>query len=37
MGIIKDMDQFDFVDFGIDDIVRSKFVKDYLIAKYKNG
>jgi phosphate starvation-inducible protein PhoH len=37
MNIIQKMDAFDFVDFGIDDIVRSKFVKDYLIAKYRNG
>ena len=37
MAIIQEMDAFDFVDFGIEDIVRSKFVKDYLIAKYKHG
>lgn len=37
MNIIQKMDAFDFVDFGIEDIVRSKFVKDYLIAKYRNG
>jgi len=37
MNIIKKMEAFDFVDFGIEDIVRSKFVKDYLIAKYKHG
>lgn len=36
MKIIQKMEAFDFVDFGLEDIVRSKFVKDYLIAKY-NG
>lgn len=35
MGILKSMNQFDFVEFGISDIVRSDFVKSYLIEKYK--
>lgn len=37
MHIIQQMNEFEFVDFGIEDIVRSNFVKNYLIAKYKNG
>ena len=28
---------FDFIEFGINDIVRSDFVKSYLIQKYKEG
>lgn len=35
MGIIKNMDDFTFIEFGIQDIVRSDFVKNYLIEKYK--
>lgn len=35
MDIIKDMDSFDFVEFNVEDIVRSDFVKQYLITKYK--
>jgi phosphate starvation-inducible PhoH-like protein len=35
MGILKSMDRFDFIEFGIQDIVRSDFVKSYLIEKYK--
>lgn len=33
--ILKEMGEFDFVEFDIDDIVRSEFVRNYLIAKYK--
>lgn len=33
LNIIKSMDQFLFVDFQIEDIVRSDFVKQYLIQK----
>lgn len=36
MSIIKAMDEFDFVEFGVEDIVRSDFVKSYLVQKYKN-
>lgn len=35
MKILKKMDEFDFVEFGIQDIVRSDLVKSYLITKYK--
>lgn len=32
--VLNKMDSFDFVQFELDDIVRSDFVKEYLIAKY---
>lgn len=32
--VLKVMGSFDFVEFDIDDIVRSGFVKEYIIAKY---
>jgi phosphate starvation-inducible PhoH-like protein len=35
--ILKSMDQFDFIDFDIKDIVRSEFVKNYIIAKTDLG
>ena len=35
MEILKSMDEFDFIEFGLDDIVRSKLVKSYLIAKHR--
>lgn len=38
LDVLKAMDQFDFINFTTDDIVRSEFVKDYLVTKYKvNG
>lgn len=37
MNILKDMEEFDFIEFGISDIVRSNLVKSYLITKYKQG
>ena len=33
LTVIKRMECFDFIEFGIDDIVRSEFVKQYIIAK----
>ena len=33
LEIIKRMDEFDFIEFGVNDIVRSEFVKKYIIAK----
>ena len=33
MKIIRSMPSFDLIEFGIDDIVRSGLVKEYLIAK----
>lgn len=32
--VLEQMKSFDFVEFSLDDIVRSDFVKEYLIAKY---
>ena len=37
MEILKSMGAFDFIDFEISDIVRSEFVKDYIIAKTELG
>ena len=37
MEILKNMGSFDFIDFEINDIVRSEFVKDYIIAKTELG
>jgi len=37
MKILKRMDLFDFIDFQVEDIVRSDFVKSYIIAKNKLG
>lgn len=32
-SVLKSMEEFDFVDFGTEDIVRSEFVKNYIIKK----
>ena len=37
MKIIRSMPSFDVIEFGIDDIVRSGIVKEYLIAKLEIG
>lgn len=37
MKIIKGMNEFDFIGFGIPDIVRSDFVRSYLTEKYTKG
>lgn len=37
MKIIQRMKNFQFVDFGESDIVRSQLVKDYIIQKHKLG
>lgn len=37
MEILRKMEEFDFIEFGISDIVRSDLVKSYLITKYKEG
>ncbi len=37
MSILRKMPSFDIVEFGIDDIVRSGLVKEYIIAKLENG
>jgi phosphate starvation-inducible protein PhoH len=37
MNILRKMTSFDIIEFGIDDIVRSGLVKEYIIAKLENG
>jgi len=37
MQILKRMELFDFIDFQVEDIVRSDFVKSYIIAKNELG
>jgi len=37
MKILKSLEEFETVEFMIDDIVRSDFLKSYIIAKYKLG
>jgi phosphate starvation-inducible PhoH-like protein len=37
MKILKQMSAFTFIEFGINDIVRSTLVRDYIINKYKLG
>jgi len=33
LEILDSMNRFDFIEFGVEDIVRSGFVKDYIIAR----
>ena len=35
MGILETMDEVSIIDFGVQDIVRSGFVKNYILAKLK--
>ena len=35
MNILRKMPSFDIIEFGIDDIIRSGLVKEYLMAKLK--
>jgi len=37
MQILRIMSSVDVVEFGIDDIVRSGLVKEYLLAKLEMG
>ncbi len=37
MSILNTMEEFDMVEFGIDDIVRSGLIKSYLISKINLG
>ena len=37
MKILKSINEFETIEFSIDDIVRSDFLKSYIIAKYKLG
>lgn len=34
IGIMKKIQEVSFIDFGIDDIVRSDFIKSFIIAEY---
>ena len=37
MNVLRKMPSFDIIEFGIDDIVRSGLVKEYLTAKMESG
>jgi len=37
LNILRKMPSFDIIEFGIDDIVRSGLVKEYIIAKLETG
>ena len=37
MNVLRKMPSFDIIEFGIDDIVRSGLVKEYLTAKIEAG
>jgi len=37
MGVLRKMPSFDIIEFGVDDIVRSGLVKEYIIAKIEAG
>ena len=37
MNVLRKMPSFDIIEFGIDDIVRSGLVKEYLTAKIEMG
>ena len=37
MNILRKMESFDIIEFGIDDIVRSGLVKEYIVAKMDSG
>jgi len=37
MRIIRSMPSFDIIEFGIEDIVRSGLVKEYIVAKMEAG
>ena len=37
MNILRKMPSFDIIEFGVDDIVRSGLVKEYIIAKTEAG
>jgi len=37
MTVLRKMDSVDIIEFGVDDIVRSGLVREYLIAKIESG
>ena len=37
MNILRKMESFDIIEFGVDDICRSGLVKEYIVAKMESG
>lgn len=37
MSVLRKMPSFDIIEFGVDDIVRSGLVKEYIVAKMESG
>jgi hypothetical protein len=37
MSVLRKMNSFDIIEFGVEDIVRSGLVKEYIIAKMDAG
>jgi len=37
MNVLRIMPSFDIIEFGVDDIIRSGLVKEYIIAKIQTG
>ena len=37
MNVLRLMPSFDIIEFGVDDIIRSGLVKEYIIAKIQTG
>jgi hypothetical protein len=37
MTVLRKMNSFDIIEFGVEDIVRSGLVKEYIIAKMDAG
>ena len=37
MNILRKMPSFDIIEFGIEDIVRSGLVREYLVSKIQSG
>ncbi len=37
LSILRKMESFDIIEFGVDDIVRSGLVKEYIVAKMESG
>lgn len=37
MQVLRKMPSFDIIEFGVDDIVRSGLVKEYILAKMESG
>ena len=37
LSILRKMESFDIIEFGVNDIVRSGLVKEYIIAKMESG